>query len=83
LLLRSAEGKPSFASISPTTDSRSARAWWGFSPFEDGSSRQWPADASTSRVFRVGRPDLVESVRDGLRSWDEVDLRLWRGGSAG
>jgi hypothetical protein len=34
-------------------------------------------------VFRVGRSDLVESVRDGLRSWDEVDLRLWRGGSAG
>lgn len=86
LLLRSAEGKPSFASISPTTDSRSARAWWGFSPFEDGSSRQWPADASKSRVFRVGRSDLVESgtgSRMVLRSWDEVDLRLWRGGSAG
>jgi hypothetical protein len=37
-------------------------------------------------VFRVGRSDLVESgvgSRMVLRSWDEVDLRLWRGGSAG
>lgn len=30
-------------------------------------------------MFRVGSSDLVESgigSRDGLRSWDEVDLKL-------